>query len=176
MEEFSIDIVLNRPPTEDEIDRLYEAGQRDALFGSESLNAQCSAHAESLVSAARAVISQIESVNDLKVESIDLPDPITINDIALLTGRTPESIRLLVSGQRGPGGFPKPTSIIGKTRLWALIEVAGWWSKFEPEGKLSAQSAATVVAINSLLAGRKAKEQLPPETQAEVTALAASGI
>lgn len=173
MENYLVDILLNRPPTEDEIDLLYEAGQEDSLFGSESHKAQCSAKSESLAAAARAIISQIESVNDLKVISIDLPDPLTIKDIALLTDRTSESIRLLISGQRGPGGFPDPISKVGKTRLWSLVEVAEWWGQFEPDGRLDTQNAATVVAINNFLAGRQAKDQLPPEIQAEITALTA---
>lgn len=173
METYLVDIVLSRPPTTDEIDMLYEAGQQDALFGDKSCKAECSAEAQSLAAAARIIISQIESVNDLRVESIDLPDPVTINDIAALTDRTPESIRLLINGERGPGNFPKPTSSVGKTRLWALVDVARWWEQFEPAGKLNSNAATTVLAINGYLTGNRAKQELPLEIQAEITALAA---
>lgn len=173
MDTYSVDITLNRPPTEDEIDLLFEAGQQDSVFGEYSREAGCSAEANSLAAATRICIAQIESVNDLKVESIGLPDPVTISDIATLTERTPESVRLLAAGKRGPGNFPKPSAEVGGTRLWDLVNVANWWVEFEPDGPLNCQHIATISAINNCLAARKAKAQLPADVQAEISALAA---
>lgn len=173
MDTYFVTVILNHPPSGDEIDLLFEAGQQDSVFGEYSREAGCSAEADSLAAVARICISQIESVNDLKVESIELPDAVSIADIATLTERTPESVRLLVAGKRGPGGFPAPSTEVGGTRLWKLVDVANWWSEFEPDGPLNSQHVATISAINNCLAVRKAKAQLPADVQAEISALAA---
>lgn len=56
-------------------------------------------------------------------------DLIAIPDIADRTERTPESVRLLVNGKRGPGGFPTPVGTLGGgTRVWEWAAVVDWFS------------------------------------------------
>ena len=44
------------------------------------------------------------------------------------TGRTRESVRLLVVNERGPGGFPAPvTDHRTRHRFWRWSEVRGWF-------------------------------------------------
>jgi hypothetical protein len=54
-------------------------------------------------------------------------DLVAIPDIAQRTDRTPESIRLLARGKRGPGGFPNHISVLGGgTSIWEWAPVAEW--------------------------------------------------
>lgn len=56
-------------------------------------------------------------------------DLVAIPDIADRTERTPESVRLLVNGKRGPGGFPTPVGTLGGgTRVWEWAAVVDWFS------------------------------------------------
>ncbi|TVP66327.1 MAG: hypothetical protein EA340_11835 [Nitriliruptor sp.] len=48
-------------------------------------------------------------------------------DVAAMTGRTPESIRQLAAGTRGPGGFPTPAGVVGNgVKIWRWAEVQPW--------------------------------------------------
>ena len=54
-------------------------------------------------------------------------DLVAIPDIAARTSRSPESIRLLANGQRGPGEFPIPVGVLGGgTRIWKWADVSQW--------------------------------------------------
>lgn len=54
-------------------------------------------------------------------------DLVSIPDVADRTDRTPESVRLLVNGKRGPGGFPTPVGALGGgTRVWEWAAVVEW--------------------------------------------------
>lgn len=56
-------------------------------------------------------------------------DLVSIPDIAERTGRSRESIRLLVDGKRGPGSFPPPVGIVGNgTRVWPWAVVIDWFA------------------------------------------------
>ncbi|MBK5221865.1 MAG: hypothetical protein JJE52_03115 [Acidimicrobiia bacterium] len=57
-------------------------------------------------------------------------DLVSIPDIADRTDRTPESVRLLVGGKRGLGGFPAPCGTLGGgIRVWEWATVAGWFAQ-----------------------------------------------
>ena len=54
-------------------------------------------------------------------------DLVSVSDIARRTGRSRESVRLLVDGKRGPGGFPAPLGVVGEgTRVWPWSVVLEW--------------------------------------------------
>ena len=56
-------------------------------------------------------------------------------DIAARAGRPRESVRLLVTGERGPGGFPPPVNDPrSRYRLWRSSEVQLWFEKSLSEG------------------------------------------
>lgn len=56
-------------------------------------------------------------------------DLVSIPDVAERTGRSRESIRLLVEGKRGPGTFPSPVGIVGTgTRVWPWAVVVEWFA------------------------------------------------
>jgi hypothetical protein len=56
-------------------------------------------------------------------------DLVSISDIAERTERSRESVRLLVEGKRGPGGFPAPVGIVGDgIRIWPWAVVVEWFA------------------------------------------------
>lgn len=56
-------------------------------------------------------------------------DLVSIPDIAERTDRSRESIRLLVEGRRGPGGFPSPIGTVGDgIRVWPWAAVIDWFA------------------------------------------------
>jgi hypothetical protein len=68
----------------------------------------------------------------LRVLRVDR-DLVTASEIAARVNRTPESVRQLATGQRGPGDFPAPFSVLsGGTRVWAWSDVVSW---FEASGR-----------------------------------------
>lgn len=84
-------------------------------------------------------------------------DLVSIPDVADRVGRSRESIRLLVEGKRGPGGFPAPLGIVGDgIRVWPWSSVAEWFASSMDvdlgERLISPEVAAEVDAI---LAGRR---------------------
>jgi hypothetical protein len=52
---------------------------------------------------------------------------VTTLDIARRAGRTRASVRMLVNGHRGPGGFPPPTLVTtGGEKVWNWPEATAW--------------------------------------------------
>jgi hypothetical protein len=63
----------------------------------------------------------------LRVHEYDL---LSMSDIAARSGRSAESVRLLVRGKRGPGSFPPAAGDPGgRMKVWRLAEVAEWFEK-----------------------------------------------
>jgi len=102
-------IVMNRRPSEAELDLLYEAGCDDAVFGVErglpiaTFDRDHETLADAIVTAVRA----LESVNLIPLRLID-EDVLTLADIADRIGQSRESVRRYATGDRGAGGFPPP--------------------------------------------------------------------
>lgn len=54
-------------------------------------------------------------------------DLVTIPEIASRAEVTPEAVRLLIAGARGPGGFPVPLTVLsGGSRVWEWAPVLDW--------------------------------------------------
>ncbi|MGQ0777668.1 MAG: helix-turn-helix transcriptional regulator [Pseudonocardiales bacterium] len=130
----------------------------------------------------RAVLNAVKQVENadvgVRVVRIQTDELLTISEIADRTGRTPESIRLLVSGERGPGNFPGAESRMGaRNRLWRWSTVVEWFQAYDPEAVAdylaSVPDPEFVVSLNAALALR---DHLPKvtnaETRNEVTQLA----
>jgi hypothetical protein len=104
-------LVLDRMPTDDELDALFEAGCDDATFGSDrglpvaGFDREAPALADAIASAVRAV----ESTGLTVLRVID-EDLLTLADVADRIGQSRESVRRYVTGVRGPGGFPPPVN------------------------------------------------------------------
>jgi len=138
---------------------LFDAGCDDATFG---VSDGCGygeflREAPTFADAVLSAIHQVETVSDLRVARIEPDDIVTASDIAERLDRTRESVRLLIAGRRGPGGFPAPISHSQERgRLWRWSDVAAWLERTEPEEREAARFVAAANAaleLRSRLAG-----------------------
>ncbi len=150
---------------DDTVNAAYEAGCDDALLGV-SNGVPCadfSREAPSLEEAALSAIADIESVDGIEVVRIADAGLLSIAEIAERTGRTRESVRLLVEGKRGPGGFPPPvTDPTRRHRLWYWPEVARWFES-TGVGHASGDQEQMLAAINAWLELRRLRRTVGPE-------------
>jgi hypothetical protein len=144
-------------------DALFEAGCDDSTVGVTAgvqhlhFDREASSSAEALVSAITAVEQAVPGVRVVRVA----PDEyVTLAEIAARTGRTRESVRLLATGDRGPGDFPPPAARAEqRVKLWRWAEVAAWFaSRLGASVPRSPDPALS--AVNGLLQARAALAQL----------------
>ena len=112
-------------------DALFEAGCDDALVGrSDGIQyMDFDREAESTVTAILSAIADVESVPGVEVIRLAGDGLVSMADIAVRTGRTRESVRLLVANERGPGRFPAPvTDRRTRFRFWRWSEVRDWFN------------------------------------------------
>lgn len=148
---------LDRAPSDDELDALFDAGGDDATpesdetanTGSVHFNRQAGSLAEAMVSALRTV-----EAAGLHVVAVRSEDLVTLKEIAVRTGRTYESVRLLASGARGPGGFPPALSGDGYA-LHSWARVSEWWARAFGDGpRLATGYDRMIAAADHLVRAR----------------------
>lgn len=145
---------------EDNARALFEAGCDDATFGVvDGMGyGEFARDAASLSDAVLESIHQVESVPGLRVLRVEPDDLVTMSDIAERLDRSRESIRLLVAGRRGPGGFPSPVSHgMQRNRLWRWTDVALWLDELEPE---EIEAARFIAALNASLEFRRQRHEM----------------
>lgn len=139
------------------LDALRAVGAEDAAFVGPAADGTFTAEFDreaptfpaAVVSALDALQSALQGVRLLRILPDDL---VTIAAIAIRTGRTDESIRLITQGRRGPGGFPFAAGFINeKTRVWRWTDVARWFSEALDEAPAGAEHAAFLAALNDAL-------------------------
>lgn len=135
MSVFTFTLVVEGPDlqTDEIVNALYEAGCDDALVGrSDGVQfLDFDREAESVGKAVMSAVADVESVEGILVSRIADAGLVSMADIAVRTGRTRESVRLLVAGERGPGGFPPPaTDPRSRYRLWRASEVEHWMREY----------------------------------------------
>jgi hypothetical protein len=121
-------VVLDRRPTVDELDALYECGCDDAAFGMDGglPVAEFDREAPTLADAIASAVRDIESVGPKVLRVID-QDLLTLADIAQRIGQSRESVRRYAAGTRGSGGFPPPANPTRDgTQFYRWSEVAPW--------------------------------------------------
>jgi hypothetical protein len=156
---------------------LFEAGCDDAAIGriGPVQFLDFDREAESLAQAVLGATKMIEEAGiGARVVHLEPDDLVTLTEIAERTGRTRESVRLLASGQRGPGGFPAPaTHFRSRQRMWYWQEVASWFSRSlgEPVEGADPRKASFISAFNAGLRLRKADDELPEEDRRRIRAL-----
>lgn len=86
------------------------------------------------------------------------------------------TVRLLISGARGPGGFPSPVSNLrASRRLWRWADVSRWFSALSGHDA-PAHDASFIAALNSALELRHlAVELVEPEQRREVARFVTHG-
>ncbi|MYE31265.1 MAG: DNA-binding protein [Chloroflexi bacterium] len=174
MPSYEFTLIVEGPDlqTDARIDALYEAGCDDALVG-RSHGVQYldfDRDALSLEDAVLSAISNVESIEGAEVVRIAGAGLVSMADIAASTGRTRESVRLLVEGERGAGSFPAPVNDPrSRYRLWRSSEVRRW---FEVQyGSSPELDFEALVAINASLDLRRHCRSLSPERRAALREL-----
>lgn len=154
-------LIVDGPVDDDDVlDALFLAGCDDATFGSADGAgfADFRRRAPSLLHAIRSAIKDIESVPGLRVVRIEPEDLVTMAEIARRLGRSRESVRLLVAGDRGRGGFPPPVSRVReRSPLWRWSDVAAW---ADPALGHRDPDAALAAAVNAALEIRRQRASL----------------
>ncbi|WP_344823981.1 hypothetical protein [Actinocorallia longicatena] len=128
-------------------------------------HARCSWEAKSLAKAMIEVILITEATAPgLAVRRAEADPLLAMREIADRVGRTVESVRLAITGQRGPGGFPPPET----HRLWRWSHVAAWYGIEDPAFN---EAGPTALAINGWLALREVVPEVAPDPRVLLAAL-----
>ena len=159
------------------LDALFEAGCDDALVGRTNCVQYLAFAREAacLEDAVLSAVADIESVSPLQVTRLIDSDLVAMSEIAERTGRTRESIRLLVNGERGPGGFPIPATDPRRPhRVWRWSEVENWMQTALGGEPQPDQEDDLLVALAAALAARHHYRRLDPIQQERVRSLFAA--
>jgi hypothetical protein len=126
--------------------------------------------ARALTLVSKDLLRALPEATVLRVEGDDLA---TMADIAKRSGRTPESVRLLVSGKRGPGGFPPAAGRIdARTKVWRWADVGEWFEEALGEPLPATSESAFLQAFNDALEIRRLTRLLgAPQRRAVAGAL-----
>ena len=171
--EFTL-VISGDVQAEETINALFEQDCNDATFG--DVDGVCYGvfhrEASSLLAAVISAIRAVESVPGLCTLRVEPDELVTAADIAARLRRTRESVRLLITGERGAGDFPPPVSHLRtRHRLWRWSEVAVWSKQATPE---EAAAAGTLAAVNAALDLRNRSAALPVEQRQLVASLSRS--
>ena len=169
-------LIVDGPDLQDDacIDRLFEAGCDDGTVGrADGIQyIDFDRDAPSFDEAVLSAVTDVERVAGAEVVRVADAGLVSMTDIAARIGRTRESVRLLVTGARGPGGFPPPvTDPRGRYRLWRWSDVAQWLTTQLGEGTLPDDCAA--MAVNASLELRRQRRNLTPTGRKTLRVLAA---
>ncbi|MGH2904642.1 MAG: hypothetical protein ACRDK7_13825 [Solirubrobacteraceae bacterium] len=125
---------------------------------------------DALAGALGELTSALPEASVIRVHEYDLA---SMSDIAARAGRTPESIRLLVNGSRGPGGFPPAAGDLGgRMKVWRWAEVAQWFEETLGQPLPNTSDSAFLQAFNDALEIRRLVGRLDkPQRRAVAEAL-----
>ena len=172
---FHFTLIVDGPDLQDEvlIDALFEAGCDDATIGrSDGVQyADFDREAAALDQAILSAVSDLERVDGVHVVRIADAGLASMAEIATRLGRTRESVRLLISGARGPGGFPPPvTDPRGRYRLWRWSDVAQWFTEHMGE-EVTLPQDDIAAAVNAALELRYRRCRLVPSDRVNLREL-----
>lgn len=130
MKTYTVSVVCQGVALSDEVlERLFNAlgdvvpAERD---GTVIITAQVEDSPDDLSAAMFLVEAIMDALPEAFVLRLD-QDLVSVSDIAARTGRSRESVRLLVDGKRGPRGFPAPVGTVGDgIRVWPWASVLAW--------------------------------------------------
>lgn len=109
----------------------------------------------------------------LRAARVETEPLVSAAEIAQLTRRSREGIRLLVEGRRGPGGFPPPVHTVGERfRLWRWPDVERWFANYERRPPRVEDHAPVVSALNLILALGREHGALPAAERRELARVA----
>ena len=169
-------LIVDGPDLQDDtlIDAVFEAGCDDAAIGRiDGIQyIDFDRESASLDRAILSAVADLERIDGVDVVRIADAGLVSMADIAARIGRTREGVRLLITGARGPGGFPPPiTDPRSRYRLWRWSDVALWLTKHLGE-ELAIADDEILAAFNAGLELRHLRRRLTRSDQAKLEALA----
>ena len=176
MSSYQFTLIVEGPDLQSDtvVDALFDAGCDDALVGrTDGIQYldfdRDGPNPETTILSAIADVERLPGVEVIRIAGCGL---VSMADIATRTRRSRESIRLLVTNERGPGGFPAPvTDPRTRYRLWRWSEVRRWFetnyatSLVQPHDQGYEQVAS---AINASLELRHYGRFIRPEQRARL--------
>ena len=106
-------LIVDGPDLQDDtlIDAVFEAGCDDAAIGRiDGIQyIDFDRESASLDQAILSAVADLERIDGVDVVRIADAGLVSMADIAARIERTREGVRLLITGARGPGGFPPPS-------------------------------------------------------------------
>lgn len=108
MTTYSFSLILDRKPSDDELDALFEAGLDDSTPATVSGNGwlHVDREASSMLKAVTSAIRDMHTAG-LAVSAVHSGDLVSLKEVASRVNRSYEAVRLWSLGRRGPGGFPR---------------------------------------------------------------------
>ena len=169
-------LIVDGPDLQDAslIDAVFEAGCGDAAAGRIDGVQYVDFDREALTldQAILSAVVDLERIDGLRVVRIADAGLVSMADIAVRIGRTREGVRLMITGARGPGGFPPPiTDPRSRYRLWRWSDVALWLTRNLGE-EMSDANDEILAALNAGLELRHHRRQLARCDHAKLDALA----
>jgi len=165
MTSFVFRIRVRDPLSNEDADRVFESvkeevaveeGPRGHFIGFER-------EAHSFLDAVLGSLSEIISLGFEPVAGED--ELVSMADIAERPSRTRQSVSMLVSGQRGPGEFPRPAAGNVRSPLWHWADVASWFEGTTGGGVTFEDRTRTIASINGALANRVLARERPNDLQ-----------
>jgi len=157
MHDYAFIVHLDRVPSDEEADRIYEAGLDDGNIedGNGRASISVARSAESLDEAILSVLENVHAAGFLAV-SIANEDLVGLPTIARRLGISHEWARLLATGARGPGGFPQP--ITGNLFSWAAVR--NWYANYQGVSADVDVEADTLAAADLMVRARMLRPDL----------------
>ena len=168
-------LIVDGPDLQDDalIDKFFEAGCDDAAIGRiDGIQyVDFDREAVSLDEAVLSAVTDVERVEGVSVVRAADAGLVFMTDIASRIGRSRESVRLLITGARGPGGFPAPvTDPRSRYRLWRWSDVTHWLTA--QLGEADFPDDRFLTALNASLELRRHRSELNPSSRGRLGALA----
>lgn len=163
MTSFAFRIRLHDPLSDEDADRLYEAFEEEVAI-EEGPKGHFVGFVREAASFLDAVLGAVKEVIDLGFEPLAVEDElVSIADVAKRTGRSRQSVSMLVSGKRGPGGFPRPVAGNVRSPLWHWADVASWFEANDDGEVPFEDRTRTIASINGALANRILARERPKD-------------
>lgn len=154
METYTFRVRVHNALDDEAADKLYEAFDQEIGIEEGPLGhfVEFERDAPSFLDAA---LDALQELSRLGFESLAVEDElVSMADVAERTGRSRQSISMLVSGERGPGDFPPPVAGNVRSPLWHWADVSLWFDA-QAGGDASSEDRGEIIAsINGALANR----------------------
>ena len=165
MTNFAFRIRLHDPLSDEDADRLFDAFDEEVAV-EEGPRGHFVGFERGGHSFLDAVLDAIEEIIALGIEPLAVEDElVSMSDIAERTGRSRQSVSMLVGGQRGPGGFPRPVAGNVRSPLWHWADIASWFQNSAGEREAFEERTRSLASINGALANRVLARERPKDLE-----------